>query len=49
MADKRRTIAELEARRLELVAEMAALSEEINQRAGEEHSALRQRIARGKQ
>lgn len=48
MADKRRTVAELEKRRRELVAEMAALAEEINQRAGEEDSALRQRIARGK-
>ena len=48
MADKRRSVAELEARRQALMAELAALSEEINQRAGEEDSALRQRIARDK-
>jgi hypothetical protein len=41
MTGKRRTVAELEARRQTLMAELRELAEEINQRAGEEDAAFR--------
>jgi Tfp pilus assembly protein FimV len=41
MADRKRTVAELEQRRQDLMAEMRELAEEINQRAGEEDGAFR--------
>lgn len=46
MADKKRTVAELEQRRQDLMAELRELSEEINQRAGEEDNTFRASLKR---
>lgn len=42
MADKKRTVVELEQRRQDLMAELRELAEEINQRAGEEDAKAHQ-------